>query len=61
MDGCERFDRMVRLLEKIERWEADVILDSAAWPIGHAGFVVTDRNYDRWIELQRERNDLLGR
>jgi hypothetical protein len=59
-DLCRGYEAMERHLEKIEEWEAAVLMNDAAWHAAH-GFEVAGRDYDHWIELQRERNELLGR
>lgn len=54
-------DKMTNLLKKLEQFEADLIERDEVWNTEDGLPKVTKEFYDRWIDLQTERNNLLGR
>jgi hypothetical protein len=46
------------VLERYEKWEADLLLDGWAWEDGLPRF--TQELYDKWIEIQEKRNQALS-
>jgi hypothetical protein len=51
-------DALVKLLKAYEQWEADIILENKCWT--GQNVQLTDDLYERMIQLQAERNRVLG-
>ena len=49
------------LLEEYDRWEADIITEDKLWWPNKAEDVLRGNIYDKMMELQKKRNDLLKR
>lgn len=52
-------EAVMKFLKDTERWEANVLMEDAAWytPASHPW--LTDELYDEWMELQSARNELI--
>jgi hypothetical protein len=50
--------KVVEYLKKIDEWEAKLIVTDECWDGEYPQF--TKELYDEWMELQKERNELLG-
>jgi len=53
----ERLEKLERVLKGYEQWEAALIMDNQAWNNELPCF--TQELYDKWMELQRQRNAAL--
>lgn len=51
---------MIKFLESLEQFEADMIMCEEAWDTCDGMPKLTKEFYDRWTELQSLRNKLLG-
>lgn len=56
----KEIERLKALLLKYRDWEADLISEDKMWWPFHTGDVITGKIYDKMLELQYERNDLLA-
>ena len=54
-------DEAKQLLEEYNQWEADIIMEDKLWWPNRAEDVLRGDIYDKMIELQEKRNDLLKR
>ena len=54
-------DAAHRLLQRIETWEAKLIMEDAAWATATGLPCFTQELWDEWIGLQTERNRVLQR
>ena len=57
----DRLKAMRNLLEKYEEWEAMMIADNAMWWPYAEKDAMSGKTYDMMLELQAQRNELLGR
>lgn len=57
-DKDGQIESLKLLLKKYEEWEADVILTDECWD-DHATPRLTQKQWDKLLELQTERNRLL--
>lgn len=58
-EARERAEKAEKLLKKYECFEAAMIEDDEVWKNGLPQF--TQELYQKWMELQTERNEILGR
>ena len=56
--GTRKVIKAFELLRKYEAWEADLILCDESWEDGLPK--MTQEQYDSFLELQAERNELLN-
>lgn len=54
-------EKLKDLLVKYEQWEADIISNDEMWWPNKAKDSLPDEIYEKMLELQRERNELLKR
>lgn len=50
----------ISLLREYERWEADIIIEDKLWWPQRAKDVLRGPIYDKMLELQEKRNEVLG-
>ena len=53
----KRAQELEKVLCRYEQWEADLLMDDQAWGSGLPCF--TQGLYDKWMELQEQRNKVL--
>lgn len=58
LKAVNNHEPMLALLKAYEQWEADIIMENKCWT--GQNIRLTDQPYDRMIELQTERNRVLG-
>lgn len=59
IEALEKQISTTMFMEKLEAWEAKLIETDECWVNGLPK--LTQELYDEWMELQKERNELLGR
>lgn len=61
MDAARKdeVEKYITLLKEYEQWEADLINDNAMWWPNVPKDRISGNTYDKMLELQEKRNDLL--
>lgn len=61
MQNDEKLKRAIALLEKYEALEADIVMNNECWMTASGLPEFTQDQWDKVIELQGERNEILER
>lgn len=56
----EEVKKLISFLQDHEQWEADFISENKLWWPNRASDVLTGEIYDKWMQLQAKRNQLLN-
>lgn len=59
--AAQRIEELESYLEKLEKFEAELILCDDCWRATDGLSKITQKFYDKCVDLQTERNNLLGR